>query len=108
MRTGRHNKCRMKKDVEFKCTECGQWLEAPADMAGLMVECPKCNAVIKVPTASDHVPAAARSGPRASPPSDEKSATTEDLKGTTIRINLPPDLGLPAPPKRRFVIRRKT
>jgi hypothetical protein len=99
----------MKQDVEFQCTGCRQWLEAPADMAGLVVECPKCAAVIKVPSASETVPSAPSTGRRSpAPPPQEKPLNQDEMKGSTIRIDLPPNLGIPAAPRRRFVIRRKT
>jgi len=65
-------------------------------MVGLFVECPTCQAIIKVPSASEPE--------RPSPP---RPPPDPDPKGTTMRIDLPPNLGIPVPPRRRFVIRRK-
>ena len=36
-------------DVRFTCPSCGQTLEAPPDMCGEMVDCPKCEISIEVP-----------------------------------------------------------
>jgi len=99
----------MKKDVEFQCPDCRQWLEAPTDMAGLFVECPKCDAVIKVPAKSGDVVESSGGGRRTPPAAPSKEpAASDEMKGSTIRINLPPNLGIPDAPKRRFVIRRKS
>ena len=63
-------------------------------MAGLVVECPRCGEVVRVPASSAPVPVA--------------SARVDDaIKGATIRIELPPNLGIPAAPSRRLVIRRR-
>jgi hypothetical protein len=85
----------MENDVSFRCNACGQWLEAPPGMIGLFVECPTCQAIIKVPAVSE---------PEIPAPTPKPAA---DVLGTTMRIDLPPNLGIPVPPRRRFVIRRK-
>ena len=36
--------------ILFKCSKCGEQLEAPQSLAGQSVECPKCNLHEKVPT----------------------------------------------------------
>ena len=92
-----------KPDIVFTCSKCHQWLESPPDLTGLFVECPKCSEIIKVPEASEDPsawPAASTSYPAS--PSEEP-----DRKASTVRIELPPDLGIPhPPPKKRFILRR--
>jgi DNA-directed RNA polymerase subunit RPC12/RpoP len=36
-------------DIEFTCSECGQTLEAPEEMAGESLACPECEAPITIP-----------------------------------------------------------
>jgi DNA-directed RNA polymerase subunit RPC12/RpoP len=36
-------------EINFKCPQCHQSIEAPSDMSGERVECPSCSAAIKVP-----------------------------------------------------------
>jgi len=36
-------------DIRFTCTRCGQSLDAPLDMAGDAIECPKCTETLIVP-----------------------------------------------------------
>ncbi len=67
-------------------------------MIGLFVECPKCGEIIKVPQESSSL----TSTPVEAPPTPDP-----DMKGSTMRIDLPPNLGIPQPPRRRFIIRRK-
>lgn len=97
----------MSKDIVFECPQCHQWLEAPPDMAGLFVECPKCAAVVKIPasSASPEVPAKKS---RDMTPQPAPADPDESLKSSTIRIDLPPNLGIPQAPKRRLTIRRKS
>lgn len=93
----------MTNDVVFTCPKCGQWLEAPVSMEGLFVECPKCETVIKVPNARERAaPPPPKPQPDLTPPPEES------LKSSTIRIELPPNLGVPQTPKRRITIRRNT
>jgi predicted nucleic acid-binding Zn-ribbon protein len=88
----------------FKCRDCGQLLEADRGMAGLMVECPKCGSVIHVPDTNDAaVPAAADQTAAHVPDAAEE----QRRKSETIRIELPPNLGIPEAPRRRITIRRK-
>jgi DNA-directed RNA polymerase subunit M/transcription elongation factor TFIIS len=42
-------------DISFACPNCNQVLEAPADMAGEVVECPACRQQIAVPASGDAV-----------------------------------------------------
>ena len=48
-------------DISFACPQCNQELEAPADLAGEIVECPSCETQLTVPEAEVT--------PAASPPS---------------------------------------
>ena len=93
-------------DINFDCPRCGQNLDAPADLAGLFVECPSCAAVIKVPAtpgqASAHHP---ERNPPARPTFVAPPPAPED-KGTTMRIGLPPEFRLPPPTQRKFKIKR--
>ncbi len=65
--------------INFDCHKCGQNIDAPEGMAGLIVECPSCNGVIRIPKAS----------------SGDSTANvrhdSEKLKSSTIRIQLPAD-----------------
>lgn len=36
-------------DVKFECQSCGQPIEAPAEMAGETIHCPKCTGEIRIP-----------------------------------------------------------
>jgi hypothetical protein len=94
-----------KEDIVFTCSKCRQWLESPADLVGLFVECPKCSEIIKVPAQSED-PDKVNSEQEltAPPPLPEQ----QDGKGSTVRIELPPDLGIPPAPKKRFILRRKS
>jgi phage FluMu protein Com len=95
----------MSKEIVFECQHCGQWLEAPSDMASLFVECPKCEAIIKVPAVSQLVSAFAPADKKNDPVAADGCGTS---LSSTMRIDLPPNFGLPPEtPRRRFVIRRK-
>lgn len=41
------------KAVSFKCKACGQEIEAPLSTAGLLAECPHCQAPITIPSVSE-------------------------------------------------------
>lgn len=94
-------------DIVFICPKCHQWLEAPPDLAGLFVECPKCDEIVKVPIESqdpDVVEASAEFSAPVPPPPE-----SDNLKGTTVRIELPQDLNIPPPAhKKKFILRRPT
>ena len=68
------------KMINFDCHKCGQNIDAPESMAGLIVECPACNGVIRIPKVS--------SGDSTAPNVRHDSAK---LKSSTIRIELPAD-----------------
>ncbi|MCX6998291.1 MAG: hypothetical protein NTV49_14710 [Kiritimatiellaeota bacterium] len=75
----------------FKCPVCGQYMEAPAEMAGLTVLCSACGQRLSIP----------RSAKKA------RLAEAEVAKKSTIRIDLAAQGGLPPEPKpRRVVIKR--
>ena len=89
----------------FVCPACGQNLDAPKSMAGLLVECPTCEEVIRIPTGGQ-----TRKMPKvAAPPPPAPAAETKagvDEKSATLPIVLPPNLGVPQQRQRRIVIRR--
>jgi len=43
-------------DISFVCPQCNQELEAPADLAGEIVECPSCETQLTVPDAEVNAP----------------------------------------------------
>ena len=65
--------------INFDCHKCGQNIDAPDSMAGLIVECPACNGVIRIPKAS------------AGDSTANVKHDSEKLKSSTIRIELPAD-----------------
>lgn len=92
-------------DINFDCPKCGQNLDAPPDLAGLFVECPSCATVIKVPGASGQASAFHPETNAPSKPTFVAPPPPED-KGSTMRIELPPEFRLPPPTPRRFTIKR--
>ncbi len=66
------------RQINFDCHKCGQNIDAPDSMCGLIVECPSCNAVIRIPkvNAGDSTARNVKQDP-------------EKLKSSTIRIELP-------------------
>jgi len=87
--------------VSFRCSACGQEIEAPFDMAGTTSECPACGGSIEVPYIAEPgtiwgraLPNTPPSLPAASPaPTEEQLAATHAaMKSRTIRIELPDDL----------------
>ena len=87
-------------DTNFDCPQCGQNLDAPEDMIGLFIECPACCKVIQVPKPS----AAADTEFKPAPPRPTEDG--EDAKSSTIRIQLPPGLGVPEKQQRKVIIKR--
>jgi DNA-directed RNA polymerase subunit RPC12/RpoP len=63
--------------INFDCHKCGQNIDAPDSMAGLIVECPACSGVIRIPKASSGDSTA------------NVKPDSEKLKSSTIRIELP-------------------
>lgn len=86
-------------DINFDCPQCGQNLDAPEDMVGLFIECPACTKVVQVPKP------AADTEFRPAPPRPTEDGD-EGEKSSTIRIQLPPGLGVPEKRQRRIVIKR--
>ena len=89
------------KTTTFHCPACRQWLEAPEDCVGLMVECPDCRSVLKVPG-----PGGADALIETSSPVEAGGEKAED-RGRTARIELPPNLGIPEPSTRRTIVIRR-
>lgn len=97
-------------DINFDCPQCGQNLDAPEDMVGLFIECPACTKVIQV---TRPAPAAEAAEAAEAPEIDFKPAPPrpaedgdEGAKSSTIRIQLPPGLGVPEKRQRRLIITR--
>ena len=69
-------------DIKFNCSACNQPLEAPPEMAGQMVACPKCQTPIEIPVPS-------------------RGETTEQKRPTVLRKAppTPPSPLLPQPAK---------
>jgi len=63
--------------IQFKCTKCGEELEAPAELAGKAIECPKCGLHEKVP-----IPP---------PPKTSKTELTIENQQPEIKITPCPD-----------------
>jgi len=97
----------MAEDVIFRCPHCEQWLESPPDLIGLFVECPKCEAIVKVPSGAGEPSVKASEGKSPGASLRGSDADEEEKsKSATIRIQLPPNLGIPSPaPKKRFILR---
>jgi nucleoid DNA-binding protein/DNA-directed RNA polymerase subunit RPC12/RpoP len=75
-----------KRMLSFFCKNCRQEIEAPADMAGTTCECPSCGVSFEVPFFSD---------PGTLHGSDlehKSSSELKEIKGRTIRIEVPDDL----------------
>jgi len=93
-------------DINFDCPKCGQNLDAPPDLAGLFIECPSCNAIIKVPASAGAVtPEAAAAAARRNELRPAPPKPVEE-KGSTMRIELPTEFTLPPPPQRKIIIKR--
>ncbi len=77
-----------KRMLSFFCKNCGQEIEAPADMAGSATECPSCGISFEVPFFSDP-------GTLHGSDLDRKKVDADAIKGIknrTIRIEVPDDL----------------
>jgi hypothetical protein len=94
-------------DINFDCPKCGQNLDAPPDLAGLFVECPSCATIIKVPVTTGQATAYhAEPETPAKPTFVNPAPKPEEDKGSTMRIDLPPEFRLPPPTPRKFTIKR--
>lgn len=103
------NKQTAMADLNFDCPKCGQNLDAPPELAGLFVECPACGNVVKVPTLAERhapPPTPPEEGINRPAPITRPSEGGDEEKGTTMRINLPPDLGVPEKRNRKIIIKR--
>ena len=94
--------------VSFRCSACGQEIEAPFDMAGTASECPACGGRIEVPYVSEPGTLWGRAAPETKPPAlpampaapaDGAPLATAGAApqnpaqmGRTIRIELPDDV----------------
>lgn len=76
-----------KRMLSFFCKNCGQEIEAPADMAGSATECPSCGVSFEVPFFSD--PGTLHGSDLEHKQMD--AATLKNLKNRTIRIEVPDD-----------------
>jgi len=114
-------------DINFKCPHCGQDLTGPEEMAGESIECPSCGKDFQIPGGIIEVPKeqmapppkpaapveSAPAAPQAAAPAADSGPDTasiprpasEDDKGKTVRIELPPEF-LAEPEKHIFKIKR--
>jgi DNA-directed RNA polymerase subunit RPC12/RpoP len=82
--------------VSFKCKACGQEIEAPLSTAGLLAECPNCQAPITIPSVSEEgtlhgaaVPEAASTSTQTTTTQTSPTANSQQTdKNRTIRIDL--------------------
>ena len=77
-------------DINFDCPVCGQNMDTPVKMAGMMILCPGCKTLLEIPAV------VASTGTR----------SRDQAKKETVRIDtslggIPPD-----PAKRRVIIKR--
>jgi hypothetical protein len=94
-------------DINFNCPHCGQNLNGPEEMAGQTIECPVCQKEFQIPGGIIEVPkdkVAPPSRPSAPPPGAPRPSS-DDEKGKTVRIELPPEF-LAEPDKHIFKIKR--
>jgi DNA-directed RNA polymerase subunit RPC12/RpoP len=73
-------------DFEFSCPNCSQVLEAPADMAGEVVECPGCQQQMTVPQPPEaEVPEAGAEKPAAViPPASMCPSCGEEMSDDAV------------------------
>lgn len=83
-------------DINFSCPHCGQDLNGSEEMAGQTIECPVCNKSFQIPGGLIETPAI---------PRPVETPSSNDDKGKTIRIEIPPDF-LAEPEKHIFKIKR--
>ena len=74
-----------KRMISFFCKNCRQEIEAPVDMAGSSSECPACGATFEVPFFSDQ-------GTLHGSDLEHTAADLQEIKGRTIRIEVPDDI----------------
>ena len=81
--------------INFNCHNCAQNIDAPDQASGLRIRCPGCGDTIRIPV---------RGTPKSS--AAEIDGVSEEMKGSTIRIDLPSTVYERDPPKRQVKIRR--
>lgn len=98
-------------EISFDCPHCGQNLSGPEDLAGQTIDCPVCNQSFVIPGGLMEMPATPPPPPPA-PAVDEaafkqqsQAPATDEDKGKTVRIELPPEF-LAEPEKHIFTIKR--
>ena len=93
-------------DISFNCPHCRQNLTGPEEMAGETIECPVCQKSFQIPGGIIELPKSqmAPSGRPAAPAAASRPAS-DDEKGKTVRIELPPEF-LTEPEKHIFKIKR--
>jgi hypothetical protein len=93
-------------DINFNCPHCKQNLNGPEEMAGEAIDCPVCQKSFQIPGGLIEVPKGKLAPPgRSSAPPATARPSTEDEKGKTVRIELPPEF-LAEPDKHIFKIKR--
>ena len=101
-------------EINFKCPHCGQDLTGPDEMAGETIDCPICEKSFQIPGGIIELPdsqlAPPPRPPAPPPPSKTDTASipravSNDDKGKTVRIELPPEF-LQEPEKHIFKIKR--
>ncbi len=84
--------------ISFRCGNCQQEIEAPADAVGMDAECPMCGNIVVIPPVSEpgtiygapatDAPAAPRSADPVVSASQAESMDPSKLKNVTIRIDM--------------------
>jgi len=71
--------------ISFFCKNCKQEIEAPTDMAGTSSDCPSCGVDFEIPFFSDK-------GTLHGSDLDQNEKELQEIKGRTIRIEVPDDI----------------
>jgi len=74
-----------KRMISFFCKNCKQEIEAPTDMAGTSSDCPSCGVDFEIPFFSDK-------GTLHGSDLDQNEKELQEIKGRTIRIEVPDDI----------------
>ncbi len=106
-------------DINFDCPLCQQNLDAPEDMTGMEIECPACGKKVRIPAPFRvHYPIkkpltpqpaagpkvfVSKSAPAADEPLKPLEEDPDDMNVKTTKIEIPPDLVIPEPPKHRII-----
>ncbi|HQF21527.1 MAG TPA: hypothetical protein PLT37_09830 [Kiritimatiellia bacterium] len=91
-------------DINFNCPHCGQNLNGPEEMASQTIDCPVCQQSFQIPGGIIEVPKD-QMAPAGGRPAPAAVPSTNDDKGKTVRIELPPEF-LAEPDKHIFKIKR--